>query len=191
MTNFELFGYNMIALDVKGNGVSLLKAGTIETPLGQMLAVADDVFLYLLAFTEKRGLSQSLNVLKRETHASIKEGRSQPIDSVEEELHRYFKGNRDPFQTPIKMFGTPFQKQVWEQLRKIPFGTVCSYSEIAERIGMPAVVRAVGGANAVNPCAIVVPCHRVVNAGGGLGGYNGGVDRKKWLLRHEGCDDVA
>ena len=82
--------------------------------------------------------------------------------------------------------GTPFQKQVWRALCTIPFGRTCCYSDIAGRIGRPGAVRAVGGANRRNPIAIVVPCHRVIGRDGALTGYSGGLDRKRWLLGHEG-----
>src|SRR4029077_6124047 len=81
--------------------------------------------------------------------------------------------------------GTEFQRRVWLELRRIPVGTVISYGELARRIGRPSAVRAVARANATNPVAIVVPCHRVIAADGSLHGYAGGVDRKSWLLRHE------
>ena len=85
------------------------------------------------------------------------------------------------------MRGTPFQKTVWRALREIPCGQAISYSELARRIGRPAAVRAVGLANGLNPISVIVPCHRVIGANGTLTGYGGGLERKRWLLSHEGA----
>jgi methylated-DNA-[protein]-cysteine S-methyltransferase len=103
-------------------------------------------------------------------------------------LERYF-GNGDIAAldtVPVELNGTPFQKTVWEALRRIPGGTTISYAELARRIGEPAAVRAVGTANGANPVAVIVPCHRVIGSNGRLTGYGGGLDRKQWLLEHEG-----
>ena len=86
---------------------------------------------------------------------------------------------------PVETGGSPFQQKVWHTLRKIPAGQTTSYGELAARIGQPTAARAVATANATNPVAIVVPCHRVIHADGSISGYGGGVDRKRWLLRHE------
>ncbi len=83
--------------------------------------------------------------------------------------------------------GTPFQLRVWQELRRIPWGQTISYGELARRVGNPKASRAVGQANAVNPIPLIIPCHRVIAADGSLGGYSSGLDRKRWLLRHEGA----
>lgn len=102
-------------------------------------------------------------------------------------LGRYFDGHLGVLDTvSVELNGTPFQKQVWHALRRIPCGTTISYAELARRIGNPSSVRAVGTANGANPVAIVVPCHRVIGSDGSLTGYGGGLDRKRWLLAHEG-----
>jgi methylated-DNA-[protein]-cysteine S-methyltransferase len=102
-------------------------------------------------------------------------------------LHRYFAGDLAALDdASVEMNGTPFQKDVWAALRRIPAGTTISYGELAKRIGRRAAIRAVGTANGANPVAIVVPCHRVIGADGTLTGYGGGLDRKRWLLAHEG-----
>jgi methylated-DNA-[protein]-cysteine S-methyltransferase len=88
---------------------------------------------------------------------------------------------------PVEAHGTPFQQLVWAELRRIPLGSTLTYGELAARLGKPGASRAVGLANGQNPIAIVVPCHRVIGAGGKLTGYGGGLDRKRWLLRHEGA----
>lgn len=101
------------------------------------------------------------------------------------QLGEYFAGSRTDFDLEIETAGTPFQTTVWEALRTIPYGETWSYAEVAAHIGRPGSSRAVGGANGRNPVFIVVPCHRVIGADGGLGGYGWGVDYKSWLLTHE------
>lgn len=102
-----------------------------------------------------------------------------------QELDEYFAGERTHFTLALAPAGTAFQRQVWEALRTVPYGATASYRDIAERIGNPKAVRAVGLANGANPIPIVIPCHRVIGADGSLTGYSGGLDRKRWLLRHE------
>ena len=103
------------------------------------------------------------------------------------QLREYFAGERRQFDLPLEPAGTAFQLEVWEQLRAIAFGATDSYAAIAARIGRPRAVRAVGAANGANPLAIIVPCHRVIGSNGRLTGYAGGLERKAWLLRHEGA----
>ncbi len=111
----------------------------------------------------------------------------QPLPEIGAVLTRYFDGDTTAIDTvPVELNGTAFQKNVWAALRRIPCGSTISYAELARRIGEPAAVRAVGAANGANPVAVVVPCHRVIGADGSLTGYGGGLDRKKWLLTHEG-----
>ena len=108
-----------------------------------------------------------------------------PFDAVRGQLDAYFAGERETFDVPLALHGTPFQRRVWEQLTRIPFGETISYSELARRLGDPKLVRAVGLANGRNPVSIIVPCHRVIGADGSLVGYGGGLERKQWLLEHE------
>jgi methylated-DNA-[protein]-cysteine S-methyltransferase len=104
------------------------------------------------------------------------------------ELDTYFNGVPTDFaKLTLDPRGTPFQLRVWEELRRIPWGQTISYGDLARRVGSPKAFRAVGQANAVNPIPLIVPCHRVIAADGGLGGYSSGLDRKRWLLRHEGA----
>jgi methylated-DNA-[protein]-cysteine S-methyltransferase len=102
-----------------------------------------------------------------------------------EQLAAYFEGESMSFDLPLDLAGTPFQRRVWDELCRIPYGQAISYAALARRIGQPSASRAVGGANGQNPVAIIVPCHRVIGADGGLGGYGGGLDRKRWLLELE------
>lgn len=109
------------------------------------------------------------------------------IDKAIRQVGEYFAGDRQDFDVSIEFDGTDFQREVWEQLRSIPYGQVVSYQDIAESLERPGAVRAVGAANGQNPVAIVVPCHRVIGSNGDLVGYGGGIWRKEWLLKHEGA----
>jgi len=101
---------------------------------------------------------------------------------------RYFAGDLHALdELPVATGGTSFQRRVWQELRRIPVGTAISYAELARRVGQPSASRAVGLANGANPVGVVVPCHRVIGADGSLTGYGGGIERKRWLLAHEGC----
>lgn len=110
-----------------------------------------------------------------------------PFRSAKEQLDEYFSGRRRQFDLAVRSAGTPFQQRVWAALRAIPYGSTASYAAIATEVGNPLAVRAVGLANGRNPLSIVVPCHRVIGAGGGLTGYGGGLATKRWLLEHEGA----
>ena len=103
------------------------------------------------------------------------------------QLDEYFAGTREDFELPLALEGSPFQQLVWNELRRIPFGTTTSYGELARRIGKPRAVRAVGRANGANPISLIVPCHRVIGANGKLTGYGGGIEIKERLLAHEGA----
>ncbi|MBW7474915.1 methylated-DNA--[protein]-cysteine S-methyltransferase [Paenibacillus oenotherae] len=104
------------------------------------------------------------------------------------QLERYFAGELTAFNVQLDMRGTPFQLRVWEALLDVPYGEVCSYKHIAEAIGQPKAVRAVGGANNRNPLPLIVPCHRVIGASGDMVGYGGGLNIKTYLLQHERTD---
>jgi methylated-DNA-[protein]-cysteine S-methyltransferase len=111
----------------------------------------------------------------------------QALPHVAAVLTRYFQGDTGAIDAiAVELNGTAFQKRVWTALRRIPCGRTISYAELAKRIGEPSAVRAVGAANGANPVAVVVPCHRVIGSNGTLTGYGGGLDRKHWLLSHEG-----
>jgi methylated-DNA-[protein]-cysteine S-methyltransferase len=101
------------------------------------------------------------------------------------QLKEYFKGERSTFNLPLNPQGTDFQKRVWGQLEKIPFGKTVSYMDMAKELGDPKVIRAAASANGKNPISIIIPCHRVIGSNGSLTGYAGGLHRKKWLLAHE------
>lgn len=163
----------------------ILKAAWIDTPLGPMIAIADENSLYLLEFIDRRGLEREVERLRKKIKCAILPGYTQPIHSIENELALYFAGKLKKFSTPILMLGSLFQKAVWKLLREIPYGKTCSYADIAKLIRKPLAYRAVARANGTNQISLVIPCHRVVNANGNLGGYGGGLTRKAWLIKHE------
>jgi methylated-DNA-[protein]-cysteine S-methyltransferase len=107
------------------------------------------------------------------------------------QLDEYFRGRRTEFSLALELRGTPFQRRVWRRLQKIPFGRTVSYGELAAAIGRPRAARAVGQANHQNPVSVVIPCHRVIGADGGLAGYGGGLWRKRWLLAHERSSAIS
>lgn len=181
----DAFSKIMGAPPVKAGEIHLLKADWIDTPLGPMIAMGDEEALYLLEFVDRRGLEREIERLRKKTGSAIVPGKTGPIHSIERELKSYFSGSLKTFQTPIKLIGSPFQIEVWLELQKIPMGKTCSYSDIAKAIQKPLAVRAVARANGANQFAIIIPCHRVIQANGDLGGYGGGIARKKWLLSHE------
>jgi AraC family transcriptional regulator of adaptative response/methylated-DNA-[protein]-cysteine methyltransferase len=163
----------------------VLEAAWIDTPLGAVIAIADETALLVLDFVDRRGLEKEIERLQRKTRAAIVPGRNHVIECIEAEMAGYFDGSLTEFTTPLAFTGTDFQQGVWEELRRIPYGETRSYSQLAASIGNPAAVRAAARANGANPLVIVVPCHRVIGADGNLTGYGGGLSRKQWLLNHE------
>ena len=114
------------------------------------------------------------------------EGSPAGAERAAAQLSEYFAGSRRSFDVPLNLQGTEFQLAVWNELLRIPYGDTITYAELARRIGRPAAIRAVGAANGANPIPVIVPCHRVIGSNGTLTGYGGGIERKQWLLAHEG-----
>lgn len=144
----------------------------IQTPLGPVILQANALGIYRLLFDDT-----PLSPISQESSAHA---------IVQQELNAYFAGTLRQFKTPLTLIGTPFQRAVWAAVQSIPYGKTCSYADIARAIGRPTAVRAVGTAIGANPVWLIVPCHRVIQSNGGIGGYAGGIERKKWLLEHEG-----
>lgn len=163
----------------------ILNVSCFDTPIGPMLAIADEKELYVLEFFERRGLEREIERLRLKNKCSIVSGKTGPITSIETEIKSYFSGKLQIFKTPIHLMGTPFQKQVWHELTTIPYGETRSYLEQAKAIKKETAYRAVANANGANQLAIIIPCHRIINNNGNLGGYGGGIARKQWLLDHE------
>lgn len=181
----DAFSRIMGAAPTKSDNRNVLKAHWLDTQLGSMLAIANEEQLYLLEFVDRRGLEREIERLRQRTKSIIIPGKTMPIESIENELDLYFDGDLKAFKTPLLLLGTPFQKRVWGELIKIPYGETRSYSELAKTIENPSAFRAVARANGANQLAIVIPCHRVISSNGDLAGYGGGIARKKWLINHE------
>ena len=157
----------------------------IESPLGPLLAGATSQGVCLLEFTDRRMLDTQFATLRKHFSTAVVPGENQHIRQLRSELRDYFDGSLKRFSVELVYPGTPFQERVWKELQRIPYGETVSYEEMARRIGSPSAQRAVGHANGLNRIAIVIPCHRVVNKSGNLGGYGGGLWRKQKLLSME------
>jgi len=157
----------------------------IQTPLGPMVAGATSDGVCLLEFTDRRTLEAQLETLRKRFGGAAVVGTNAHLGRLEHELAGYFAGSRRTFSVPLVYPGTPFQKQVWEKLLDVPYGETRSYHDLATAIGAPSAVRAVGRANGMNRIGILIPCHRIVEKNGDLGGYGGGLRRKQYLLNLE------
>ncbi|MBP1157534.1 methylated-DNA-[protein]-cysteine S-methyltransferase [Paenibacillus sp. PvR052] len=164
-----------------------IKYDEMESPIGMLTLGWSDEGLCSIdfgSFTETQDKQRAWSLRRFGT----KEWERDPnaLAEVRRQLRDYFTGALRSFDVPLDLRGTSFQVKVWKALAGIPFGSACSYKAIAERIGSPKAVRAVGGANNGNPVPIIIPCHRVIGANGAMVGYGGGLDIKTFLLRHEG-----
>lgn len=162
-----------------------LLARRLETPLGTMLALADEQGLRLLEFVDRRGLEREISLLRRSLKCAVVPGNNATLDATAQQLTAYFADPTIQFSLPLAPIGSEFQRKVWAELQRIPVGRTRSYREMAQHVGVPKAARAIGRANGSNMIAIVIPCHRVIAADGGLSGYAGGVWRKQRLLDHE------
>lgn len=145
--------------------------GYYESPIGLIEVTGDATAVHAVYFVESKGHEEKPSSL---------------ITEAIDQLKAYFTGSRETFDLPVAVRGTDFQLQVWRYLVTIPYGRTMTYGEVAQAIGRPDAVRAVGAANGQNPVSIILPCHRVVGRDGALTGYGGGLWRKEWLLKHEG-----
>jgi len=166
-------------------GEDCIRVAWVETPLGPMVAGATAKGICLFEFTDRRMLEAQLDTLSRRFGLPIVPGENELIERSRSEIGLYFSGRLKRFSVPIEFPGTDFQVRVWKALLGIPYGETRSYEEIARALHSAGAVRAVGHANGLNRIAIVIPCHRVVNKNGELGGYGGGLWRKKYLLALE------
>ncbi len=157
----------------------------IDTPLGVMLAITDEHALHFLQFMDYPHFARDLEKLQARTESTINLGKNTAINAIKAELQSYFAGTLQCFSTTLHLYGSTFQKLVWSTLLDIPYGKTWSYLEQATAIGKPSAYRAVASANAANQIAIVIPCHRIINHNGQLGGYAGGISRKQWLIDQE------
>lgn len=150
-----------------------MRVAHAETPVGRLTLIAGGTGLRAVLFAGERAPEAATR------------GGHPVLAMAAKQLDEYFSGARRVFELPLELVGTPFQKRAWLALAAIPYGTTVSYGEQARRLGRPTAARAVGAANGRNPLSIVLPCHRVVGAGGALTGYGGGLEVKRALLEHE------
>jgi AraC family transcriptional regulator of adaptative response/methylated-DNA-[protein]-cysteine methyltransferase len=177
----QQFGTTPTELD----GAPLIKVTRVATPLGPMLIGATDDALVLVEFVDRRQLAAQIEKIGRRLGAVFAPDSSPLIERGAAQLRGYFESARQHFDVPLHPVGSDFERAVWDSLLEIPYGETRSYAEIANRVGRPSAVRAVGRANGMNALAVVVPCHRVVGSDGRLVGYGGGLWRKERLLALE------
>jgi methylated-DNA-[protein]-cysteine S-methyltransferase len=154
----------------------LIRFARLETPIGELVLTASDTALTGVYFP--RRVPPVSEWVPRDNDI---------LERTKDQLGEYFARRRTTFDVPLEPTGTSFEQKVWKQLRVIPYGVTISYGELAKRVGPRTEPRAVGAANGKNPLPIVVPCHRVIGATGELVGFGGGIERKRWLLTHEGA----
>jgi AraC family transcriptional regulator, regulatory protein of adaptative response / methylated-DNA-[protein]-cysteine methyltransferase len=183
----EAFSLLFGAPPKRGTRGDCLRIAWIETPLGPMIVGAVEGGICFLEFTDRRMLEAQIATLRRRFRLAVVAGENAHVAALRRELDSYFTGKRRRFDVPVVLAGTEFQLKVWRALCRIPPGQTTSYEALAREIGVPAAARAVGRANGMNRIAILVPCHRAVNKSGALGGYGGGLWRKRRLLELEGA----
>jgi len=149
-----------------------------DSPIGRLLLTSDGAAL--------TGVYMEPSRKAQSTDGWAQDAAVAPLAATLRQLSEYFAGTRREFDLPLRLQGSTFQQRVWRELLDIPYGATWSYGQLARRIGNPSASRAVGLANGRNPISILVPCHRVIGADGSLTGYGGGLERKRWLLAHEG-----
>lgn len=169
----------------KSKDKKVINITRMETPIGPMYACGTEKGICLFDFTDRRMLETEFKELSKYLNAVILPGENKYFTVLKKEISEYFEGKRKFFTIPLDAPGTEFQKGVWEELKKIPYGETISYKTQAERLKNPKGVRAVANANGHNRISILIPCHRVIGENGTLTGYGGGLWRKKWLLDFE------
>ena len=156
-----------------------------QTGIGELLLGSFDGRLCLLEFVDRKTERAVNDRIKKKLHAQFVDQNDEVLEKTRTQLDEYLQGRRREFDIPVLMVGTDFQKGVWNELMKVPYGATSTYLQLAKDEGNEKAVRAVGNANAVNPISIIVPCHRIIGGDGGLVGYGGGLSVKKRLLELE------
>ncbi len=162
---------------------------TFSTPLGEMFAATSKKGIVMLCFFTPFNIEAKIQTLKNTLDVEVIPGNSEIFDILKIQLEEYFNKKRKTFEIPFQLIGSPFQIQSWKALLDIPYGKTISYKEQAIKIQNEKAHRAVANANAQNMIAILVPCHRVISSDGKLNGYNGGVEKKEFLLKLESSND--
>ncbi len=164
---------------------NIIATTTIKTPLGDMFCATTHKGICILSFFEQKNLEKQIKKVQDFFKAETISAHNKYFESLQKELDEYFEGKRIDFTVPLQLVGSPFQQSVWKILMSVPYGETISYKQEAQLLKNPKAVRAVGTANANNMIAILIPCHRIIQTGGGLGGYAGGVKKKEFLLKLE------
>lgn len=162
-----------------------------RTEIGELLLGSFVGRLCLVRFEDEEARRTVDDRIRKKLGARFVEQSDEVLKKARNQLDEYLNGNRKEFDIPLLVTGTDFQRRVWKVLMRVPYGATSTYGQIAQDIGSPRAVRAVGSALGANPISIILPCHRVVGGNGGLTGYGGGLSRKKWLLRLEQADTRA
>lgn len=178
----EAFARTFGSAPGRGRASEQLFLARVQSPLGPLLAGATAEGVCLLEFTDRRMLEKQLATVGKLFGGAVIPRANEHLARLQEELSGYFEGKVRRFSVPLVHPGTPFQQRVWGELLRIPYGETRSYEELAAAVGVPDGARAVGHANGLNRICVVIPCHRVVNKDGRLGGYGGGLRRKEFLL---------
>lgn len=169
--------------------INVLQRCEIKTPLGMMVALGHDQAVSFLAFEESDHFLDTFKsfMLKQDQYrqTDLNHQPGEALISLQHEITAYFEGTLQVFKTPVAFYGTDFQKMSWCALCDVPYGEMISYAKQAGNMGKPRAYRAVALANAGNYLSIIVPCHRIIQKNGKIGGYAGGIARKEWLLNHE------
>ncbi len=172
-------------IETEYSGATIIRVQSYRSPCGVLLLGSCSGKLCLCDWQTEKHRGHVDQRLKRMLRAGFAEGTSDVIGQAAQQLDEYFGGTRKEFSIPLLFVGTDFQKAVWNELLKIPFGSTVSYGEMARRIGMPQAIRAVANANGANSLSLFAPCHRVIGSDGSLTGYGGGLPAKKFLLELE------
>lgn len=169
----------------QAGNVDVVKVNWCQSVAGPLLIGVYDRCVRFVHFAQAERLTEQLTRLQQQLVKPFRNAVHPLHDQLEAEVEEYCEGKRKTFSLPLKPAGTLFQQRVWQALQRIPYGTTWSYEQLATEIGQPTASRAVGLANGANPIAILIPCHRVINKNGQLGGYGGGQWRKERLLNLE------
>jgi len=161
---------------------NILATSVMHTPLGDMFCAATQKGVCLLSFFSQKNLEKQIEKIQNFFDTEAIPAHNKYFESLQKELNEYFEGKRGDFTIPLQLLGTPFQLDTWKILQSIPYGETISYKEEAQLLKKPNASRAVANANAKNMISIIIPCHRIIQTNGKLGGYAGGVDKKQALL---------